>query len=143
MIVQSVGIGIAASLLFTELVGLYAGGLIVPGYLAFFWDQPFRIAMTVIVSLITYAIVVFISQFILIYGRRRFVAAVLIGYIIGWILQITAIGELPVGQDIRFIGYIIPGLIANDMIRQGILSTIISLFAVTAFVRLVLLIVIG
>ncbi|UCD58904.1 MAG: poly-gamma-glutamate biosynthesis protein PgsC/CapC, partial [Candidatus Hydrogenedentota bacterium] len=77
MIVQSVGIGIIASLIFTEVVGLYAGGLIGPGYLALFLNQPSRIAMTIATAFIAYVFVSFLSQFTFIYGRRRFAAAVL------------------------------------------------------------------
>jgi len=36
MLIQAIGTGIFISFIFTELTGLLAGGLIVPGYLAIF-----------------------------------------------------------------------------------------------------------
>ena len=42
-------------------------------------------------------------------------------------------------QDVRAIGFIVPGLIANDMIKQGVLNTVLGVAVVTALVRLVLL----
>lgn len=138
MIAQAVGIGIIASFLFTEWVGLSAGGLIVPGYLAFFLNQPARVGATCLVALLSYGLVVLLSRYVILFGQRRFLAAVLIGYILGWGLEMTLIQLPSLGQDFRIIGYIIPGLIANDMIRQGVWKTMISALTVAAIVRLVL-----
>ncbi len=142
MLIQAIGTGIFISFLFTELTGLLAGGLIVPGYFAIFWDQPARILMTFIVALLSFLVVSVLSNFIVIYSRRRFMASVLSGYILGWLLATYFIDFIPFQTDVRVIGYIVPGLIANDMIKQGILKTIISAAVVTVIVRLILLLMI-
>ncbi len=139
MLIQAIGTGIFISFIFTELTGLLAGGLIVPGYFAIFWDQPARILMTFVVALLSFLIVSILSNFIIIYSRRRFMAAVLTGYVLGWLLSTYFIDFIPVSLDVRVIGYIVPGLIANDMIKQGIIKTIISALIVTVVVRLLLL----
>jgi len=139
MLIQAIGTGIFISFIFTELTGLLAGGLIVPGYFAIFWDQPARILMTFIVALLSFLIVSILSNFIIIYSRRRFMATVLTGYVLGWLLSTYFIDFIPVSMDVRVIGYIVPGLIANDMIKQGIIKTIISALIVTVVVRLLLL----
>src|SRR6056297_148951 len=139
MLIQAIGTGIFISFIFTELTGLLAGGLIVPGYFAIFWDQPARILMTFLVALLSFLIVSILSNFIIIYSRRRFMAAVLTGYVLGWLLSTYFIDFIPVSMDVRVIGYIVPGLIANDMIKQGIIKTIISALIVTVVVRLLLL----
>lgn len=136
MIAQAVGIGIIASFLFTEWVGLSAGGLIVPGYLAFFLDQPIRVGVTFLVACLSYGLVRLLSRYVILYGQRRFMATVLIAYLLGWALEMTVIQLPTLGQDFRMIGYIIPGLIANDMIRQGVGKTILSALTVTVIVRL-------
>lgn len=138
MITQATGIGIIASFIFTELVGLSPGGLIVPGYLAYFWILPFRLVSTFAVALISYGIVNLMGRFMVIYGRRRFMAAVLIGFVAGWALELFLTRIPPTGQDLRVIGYIVPGLIANDMMKQGVIKTILATLAVTAVVRLAL-----
>jgi len=139
MLIQAIGTGIFISFIFTELTGLLAGGLIVPGYFAIFWDQPARILMTFVVALLSFLIVSILSNLIIIYSRRRFMAAVLTGYVLGWLLSTYFIDFIPVSMDVRVIGYIVPGLIANDMIKQGIIKTIISALIVTVVVRLLLL----
>ena len=139
MIAQAIGIGMIVSFIFTEQVGLYAGGLIVPGYMAFFWKQPFRIGISFLVALITYALVMALSHAIILYGRRRFMAVVLVGYVTGWFVSLLIMKYLPIEQDFRVIGYIIPGLIANDMIKQGIWRTILAVAIVSSIVRLIVL----
>jgi len=142
MLIQAIGTGIFISFIFTELTGLLAGGLIVPGYFAIFWDQPARILMTFIVAFLSFWIVSILSNFIVIYSRRRFMASVLSGYILGWFLATYLIDFIPLQMDVRVIGYIVPGLIANDMIKQGIIKTIISVVVVTIIVRFILLLII-
>ena len=139
MIVYSVGLSIFVSLLFTEVVGLYTGGLISSGYLALFLHQPVRLATTFGAALATFGIIRLLSEWMLIYGRRRFAAAVLIGYLAGAAFSFFAADSFGADQDMRVIGYIIPGLIANDMHRQGVFKTILCLAAVAAMVRLLLL----
>ena len=41
IVVQSVGIGLALSLFFSETLGLAAGGMVVPGYVALMLHHPF------------------------------------------------------------------------------------------------------
>jgi len=53
LLTLSIGIGLAASLLFSELFGLAAGGMIVPGYLALSLTRPFDLLLTVGAGLCT------------------------------------------------------------------------------------------
>src|SRR5690348_9754916 len=78
----SIGIGLAVSLLFSEVFGLAAGGMVVPGYIALYLNRPVDIVLTVIASLATYFVVHSLSTFIIIYGKRRTVLMIIIGYMI-------------------------------------------------------------
>lgn len=139
MVTLSVGIGLIASFVFTELTGLSAGGLIVPGYLALYLDQPARVAATLFVSLATYLVVRLLSGYIIIYGRRRFMSMVLAGFWMGWLMTRFA-WQIPfVDQDLRAIGYVVPGLIANEAAKHGVVRTFASVLLVSAAVRLALL----
>ena len=138
MIYQAIGIGIAIGFLFYELVGLSPGGIVVPGYMALFIDQPFRIIVTVIIALLTYYIVIFLSNYIILYGKRRFLSMVLISFLVKWLLE-TFIFQFPATNiEIQSIGYIIPGLLANEMRRQGIAPTLLAMVIVALMVRLVI-----
>lgn len=139
MITQAMGLGLVISFFFTEVVGLSAGGLIVPGYLAIYWDNPLRILATLVVALVSYVIVRVISNFTILYSRRRFLATILVGFLAGWLLDLVLLRSPAGYQDVRAIGFIIPGLIANDMIKQGVINTMLSVAVVTAVVRLIIL----
>ena len=67
----SVGIGLAISLFFTEMFGIAAGGMIVPGYLALNLTRPIDVALTIGAGFATFAIVHTLSSFTIVYGRRR------------------------------------------------------------------------
>ncbi len=136
----SVGIGLAVGLLSTEMLGIASGGLIVPGYLALYLTNPWAVASTLGVALATFGIVRVLSTFLIVYGRRRTALMILIGYCLGMLVRAwtsTAIDEFAV------IGFVIPGLIAVWMDRQGLLQTLASLTIGSAIVRLVLVLFVG
>ena len=138
MIYQAIGIGIAIGFLFYELVGLSPGGIVVPGYIALFIDQPLRIIVTVGIALLTYYIVFFLSNYLILYGRRRFLSMILISFLVKWIVE-SFIFQFPTTNiEIQSVGYIIPGLLANEMKRQGILPTLLAMGIVAIIVRLVI-----
>lgn len=140
MVEQAIGLGLVISLLFSETLGLAAGGMVVPGYLALMIHQPLRILGTVAVSLATLGALKLLSRYTLIYGRRRIVVAVLIGFVFGAMsrdILIFKLRDVPV--DMRTIGYVIPGLIANWMERQGVIQTVCVMTTTAVLVRLLLM----
>ncbi len=142
---QSVGLGLVVSLIFSETLGLAAGGMVVPGYMALMIHDPGRIAGTILVSLLTYYSIRLLSNFMFIYGRRRTVVIIIVGFLFGWLSREFLMIGLPDGQTLEFqaIGYIIPGLIANWMERQGVLETLTTMIVAAVFVRLLLMIFMG
>jgi gamma-polyglutamate biosynthesis protein CapC len=136
MIYQAIGIGIAIGFIFYEIVGLSPGGIVVPGYIALFIDQPFRIAVTVGIAILTVYIVYFLSNYLILYGKRRFLSMILISFLVKWLVE-SFIFQFPTTTiEIQSIGYIIPGLLANEMQRQGILPTLLAMAIVAILVRL-------
>ncbi len=143
MIYQSIGLGLVVALVFSEILGLAAGGLVVPGYIALYLDQPLRILGTILASLVTFGFVRILGRFILLYGRRTMVFCVLSGFLFGYLTRyILVFNEaLNLGVDssvIQSIGYIIPGLIAYWMMRQGIVETLCTMIMASFIVRLAL-----
>lgn len=124
-------IGLLISLLYIGITGWYPGGIIVPSYLVLFVDQPARIAGTLLAALLTLLCFRIASHYLIIFGRRRFVFMILVGGI--WTLLWLAIlpAVLPLSLEFRVIGWVIPGLIANNFERQGVLLTTASLVTVT------------
>lgn len=123
----------------SEFLGAFTGGLITSGYLAFYLEQPLRLALTYGAAVLTWAVVRVLASRVLIFGRRRYMAAILIGYIAGWVFG-QVFGLLrAIPYDIRVIGYIVPGLLANDMLRQGVGRTVLMSLLTTGLIRLVLM----
>jgi gamma-polyglutamate biosynthesis protein CapC len=137
----AIGVGLAVSLLFAETFGLAAGGMIVPGYLALSLTRPFDVVLTVGTGLLTFVLVHALSSLLILYGRRRTVLTLLVGYLLAALLH-SAAGDYvtPMGTEIRLIGYVIPGLIALWLDRQGIVETLSTLLTASVVVRLVLVV---
>ena len=127
-----IGIGMILSLFLSETLGVTAGGVIVPGYIALNLDDPYRIITTFVISSIVYLIIQFLSNFILIYGKRRIVLALILGFLFGSITR-TGGENILFNIDLVVVGNIIPGLIANWMDKQGVIRTI-STVLITACV---------
>ena len=140
MLVESIAIGLLFGFLFYEWIGFSPGGFVVPGYIALYWNRPFVIIITLGIGLFTYCILKFLAKVTILYGRRRFILAVLVGFALQWLFRILIIKTHVMSLEIDTIGYIIPGLIANEMERQRIIPTIASLLIISALVRLTLIV---
>jgi poly-gamma-glutamate biosynthesis protein PgsC/CapC len=141
----AIGIGLVVSLLFSEVFGLAAGGMVVPGYIALSLNHPIDLAVTLGAAFVTFAIVHALGSVMIVYGRRRTVLMILVGYLVGATFRsfITVPIEQIADVDITTIGYIIPGLIAIWMDRQGFTQTLSSLLTASVVVRLILIVFLG
>jgi poly-gamma-glutamate biosynthesis protein PgsC/CapC len=144
MVEAAVGLGVILSLVFAELLGASAGGIVVPGYIAMYLDKPWQIIGTIGVSLLTWGIIRVIGNFTLLFGKRRMVLSILIGFILGWATRNIIISDTTIlDLQMQSIGYIIPGLIANWFERQGFIKTISVMFIAAVLVRISLIIITG
>lgn len=141
MMIVAIGLGMIFSFIFTETVGLAAGGVVVPGYIALGLHRPFEVFATVLVAIVTYLIVKLISHYVLLYGRRLLIVCVLIGYLLGYATRLFPPIVFSARQvDLTTIGFVIPGLLAYWMNRQGILETVISMTIIASLVRLIVIV---
>ena len=141
----SLAVGLLVSLVITEVFGLAAGGMIVPGYFALFVHRPADILLTLVVSLATFGVVRLLSNYMIVYGRRRIVLMLLFGFLLGSFARWCGHAFTPAGAELSsclcVIGFIIPGLVALWFDRQGVTGTLGSLATSTVIVRLVLIVV--
>jgi poly-gamma-glutamate biosynthesis protein PgsC/CapC len=124
-------IGLLISLAFTALTGLYPGGIIVPSYLVLFIQEPARIAGTLIAAFLTMAVYRLSCGWLILFGRRRFVFLILVGGLWAFLWRQLFPAIFPVSLEFRVIGWVIPGLIASHLERQGVVVTTASLVTVT------------
>jgi poly-gamma-glutamate biosynthesis protein PgsC/CapC len=163
LLALSIGIGLVVSLLLSETFGLAAGGLVVPGYIALYLTRPFDLSATLAAALAAFFLIRIASTFVIIYGRRRTALMILVGYAAGVLINAAlaaaveagaepiaasasaaqpAIGALAAGREALeagVIGYIVPGLIAIWLDRQGVAPTLTALLTSAVVVRLVLI----
>lgn len=118
-------LGVTLSLIFAEKTGISPAGIIVPGYLALVFDEPITMVIVFLISIATYIIVVFIlSKFTILYGRRKFVAMLVVGICIKLTFDYFYPNMPFEIYEFRGIGVIVPGLMANTFQKNGIPFTI-------------------
>lgn len=127
---ESLFIGLVLAVLFVELFEIYPGGIIVPAYLALFLDQPLRVLATVAAAFLSLAVYRVLGRRLLLFGKRRFVLLVLLGALWSqlWFLVFPAI--FPMVSGLRVIGWVIPGLLANQLERQRAVPTLAAMTGV-------------
>jgi poly-gamma-glutamate biosynthesis protein PgsC/CapC len=136
---ESIAIGLVFGFFFYEWVGLSAGGFVVPGYIALQLNNPLLLAGTLAISLLTYLSIRIASRYTILYGRRRFILMVLTGFTWQWLFKLLMIQRFAFTAESDILGFIIPGLIANEMERQRILPTLFTLLIISVLVRLTLI----
>lgn len=141
MVEAAVGLGVIVSLIFTELLGASAGGIVVPGYLALYLDRPVQILTTLLVAVATWLLIRLISRFTILYGKRRMALSILLGFIIGWLVSGMQLNVF--NFNVESVGYIIPGLIANWLERQGVVKTMSTMIIAAVLVRMTLMVISG
>lgn len=130
MTYETLLIGLLFAVVYTEIAEIYPGGIIVPGYLALHLDQPFRVLATVLVAFVSLGTYRFISRYLILYGKRRFVTLVLLGALWAtlWQLALPELRSDPAG--LRAVGWLIPGLLANNLEKQRHVATLASMVTV-------------
>lgn len=144
MIPIAISLGLVMSLIFSEAFGLAAGGLVVPGYIAVALSEPWRAVGTVAVAMVAFLIVRLIGRFMILYGRRHLVMVILVGCLLRLIMK-RCFDEPAFSDALSFeaIGYVIPGLIALWMEKQGVIQTLSAMLMAAALVRLILIVLLG
>ncbi len=127
---ETVFIGILLALFYAEATGLYPGGIIVPAYLALTLDQPLRALATLGIALLALLIYRIASRYFILFGRRRLVVLLLAGGLLAhaWFLLAPEFYQTPL--EMKAVGLIIPGLLANNLERQRFWPTLASLVTV-------------
>ncbi|MDI9374349.1 MAG: poly-gamma-glutamate biosynthesis protein PgsC/CapC, partial [Thermotogota bacterium] len=113
---------------------LSAGGIVTPVYLFIFIDQPLRLVYTWAVGLLTFIILNFLQRYLILYGRKRLALGITMGVFVKLALDTLLVPNLPLELFSTVIGTVVPGLIANDFYRQGVVKTSLSLAFVTLLV---------
>ena len=142
MVEISIGLGIVLSLVLSETLGVKAGGIIVPGYISLYLHQPLQVLVTFAVALLVWGIIQGMGKVMFLYGKRRIVLALILGFFFGYISRNFIFLPEDIGSA-AVIGNIIPGLIANWMDRQGVTRTISVVILTAVLVKLAVMLLFG
>lgn len=96
---QIILLGVVVSMIFTEITGLSAG-LIVPGYLVLALHSPGRIVTTLIMASVSVLLCRLASQWLILFGRRRFAFLILLTFALNCVLSAWRL--LPLQCDWHF-----------------------------------------
>ncbi|MEM8996989.1 MAG: poly-gamma-glutamate biosynthesis protein PgsC [Acidobacteriota bacterium] len=144
MIEVAITLGLVLSLLAYEGFGLAAGGLVVPGYIALQLGAPERLAGVFLVAGLTAGALSVISRYTFIFGRRQLVLCVLLGCILS--IASRQLFAVDIGLrtlELQAVGWVIPGLIANWFLKQGVVRTVCAILITSTLVRLLVIVVFG
>jgi len=134
MHLETLFIGILVALVYAEITGLYPGGIIVPAFMALSLDQPSRALLTLLAAVLSLLAYKAVSRYFILFGKRRFVFMLLLGAFWAqlWLFLAPSLPLAP--PELRVVGLIIPGLLANNLERQRFLPTLASLVTVAVII---------
>jgi hypothetical protein len=132
-------IGLLLALVCYLATNLSPGGMISPAGLAITLVEDWRrvIMITCVVAL-TWAGTVVVQWFVILYGKRLFASALMLGVFLQVTLFTFLLKRYPLLLSHETLVFLVPGLIAYHLIRQPVLPTLISTTSVTAVTYAVL-----
>jgi gamma-polyglutamate biosynthesis protein CapC len=140
---QTAALGIALGLVFSLIcyltTNLSPGGMITPGWVALTLVTNVQMAaMMVGVAVLTYFATKLLQRNVILYGKRLFAAVVLCAVLMQTTVMLALNHEFPLLYTSQTLGFIVPGLISYQLVRQPLAATLISTTAVTLATYVVL-----
>jgi len=117
--------GILLGMLYYRQTGWACGGIITPGVVAMYIHEPARLGVSLVAGLLAALLLEGLVRLSGIFGRQRLAAALLIALA----LRYPVAGFY--GESSLWLGWVVPGLIAADVQRQGVIDTLAAVVAVS------------
>ena len=134
-----IALGLVFSLVCYLTTNLSPGGMITPGWLALTLVTDLQRAGLVLgVTLLTYLAILLVQKMVILYGKRLFAAVVLIAVVLQMTVMLALQNQFPLLYTSQTLGFIVPGLIAYQLVRQPKAATLISTASVTLATYVVL-----
>jgi poly-gamma-glutamate biosynthesis protein PgsC/CapC len=121
------GIGLVLSLLCYLTTNLSPGGMITPGWLALTLVEDYRRAgIIVLMTALTYGGTKLLQRMVILYGKRLFAAVVLLGVLLQVSFLVFLQADYPLLLVHQTLGFVVPGLIAYQLVRQRPVPTMLA-----------------
>lgn len=129
LLLVGVGASVVIGMLTFSRLGLRSGGFVSGAYLALLLVRPLDLLFAAVVAALTYVVVVhLVMPNLLIFGRRKLSAMVLVGAVLAWTAEVVVVaatgGAFTPWAGFTLMTLMVPALLANDMQRQGVERTI-------------------
>ncbi|MCM0673438.1 poly-gamma-glutamate biosynthesis protein PgsC/CapC [Micromonospora phytophila] len=129
----SLGIGLVFALLCYLTTNLSPGGMITPGWIALtLIEDQLQAVIIAGMTVLTYLLTRLMQRVVILYGKRLFAAIVLLSVLLQLTLFVIVQRDLPLLFAHQTLGFVIPGLIAYQLVRQPPKATILATVIVTA-----------
>lgn len=131
--VLGISLGLLFSLVCYLVTNLSPGGMITPGWLALtLVEDPRRVLLIVAVIGLTWAGTIGLRKVIILYGKRLFATVVMLGVFLQMTLFLIFLDVFPLLFSHETLGFIVPGLVAYQLVRQPVVATLTATTVVTA-----------
>lgn len=121
------GIGLVFSLICYLTTNLSPGGMITPGWLALVMVEDYRhLGIVAVMTALTFGLIKLLNKVVILYGKRLFAAVVLTSVILQLSLFLAIQKAVPLLFAHQTLGFVAPGLIAYQLLRQPIKATLIA-----------------
>jgi poly-gamma-glutamate biosynthesis protein PgsC/CapC len=133
---QAATIALAIGLLFALVcyltTNLSPGGMITPGWLALTLVEDARkVAVIAAVTVVTYFCLRGLQRAVILYGKRLFAAVMMMSVLFSTGLFLLVQRDYPLIFAHETLGFVIPGLVAYQLVRQPFMATILATSAVS------------
>ena len=131
--VLGISLGLLFSLVCYLVTNLSPGGMITPGWLALtLLEDLRRVVLIVVVIGLTYVGTRLLRRVVILYGKRLFATVVLLGVFLQMTLFLIFLDVFPLLFTHETLGFIVPGLVAYQLVRQPIAATLTATTVCTA-----------
>jgi gamma-polyglutamate biosynthesis protein CapC len=135
----ALAIGLLFSLVCYLATNLSPGGMITPAWLAVTLVTDWRrVGLIAAVTVLTWLGTLLLRKVVILYGKRLFASVVMLAVFLQMTLSLFLLKQYPLLFSHQTLGFIVPGLITYQLVRQPIIATITATTAVTGLTYAVL-----
>ena len=128
-------IGLVLALGCYVLSNLSPGGMITPAWIALgLVETPRLAAVMLAVILVTYFAARAVGTVVILYGKRLFASVLMLGVFFSTTAFLLLSTQLPALTETGALGFVAPGLVAYQLIRQPLVPTLLATAGVTSLI---------
>jgi poly-gamma-glutamate biosynthesis protein PgsC/CapC len=127
------GIGLVFALVCYLTTNLSPGGMITPGWIAVTLVEDYlQAAVVVLMTIVTFALSKGMERVVILYGKRLFAAVVMLSVLLQLSVFLIIQQDFPLLFSHQTLGFVAPGLVAYQLIRQPPGATMLATVVVSA-----------